>query len=139
MVPVRRTQTWLPDIFNDFFDNTWMEKTNATAPAINIRETETNYEIEVAAPGMTREDFTIKIENNNQLVVSMEKKHEQKEDKKELSAAPRLFCKNIRSIGIIECALTRYWCLFLCGFAILKTPGLLGKKFPLQFWPVALS
>ena len=65
MVPVRRTQTWLPDIFNDFFDNTWMEKTNATAPAINIRETETNYEIEVAAPGMTREDFTIKIENNN--------------------------------------------------------------------------
>ena len=69
MVPVRRTQTWLPDIFNDFFDNTWMEKTN--------------YEIEVAAPGMTREDFTIKIENNNQLVVSMEKKHEQKEDKKE--------------------------------------------------------
>lgn len=55
MVPVRRTQTWLPDIFNDFFDNTWMEKTNATAPAINIRETETNYEIEVAAPGMTRE------------------------------------------------------------------------------------
>ena len=63
MVPVRRTQTWLPDIFNDFFDNTWMEKTNATAPAINIRETETNYEIEVAAPGMTREDFTIKILN----------------------------------------------------------------------------
>ena len=86
MVPVRRTQTWLPDIFNDFFDNTWMEKTNATAPAINIRETETNYEIEVAAPGMTREDFTIKIENNNQLVVSMEKKHEQKEDKKEEQA-----------------------------------------------------
>lgn len=81
MVPVRKTQNWLPDIFNDFFDNTWMEKTNATAPAINIRETETNYEIEVAAPGMTREDFTIKIENNNQLVVSMEKKHEQKEDK----------------------------------------------------------
>ena len=53
--------------------------------------------------------------------------------KKELSAAPRLFCKNIRSIGIIECALTRYWCLFLCGFATLKTPGLLGKNFPCNF------
>lgn len=83
MVPVRRGQNWLPDIFNDFFDNTWMEKTNATAPAINVRETENDYEIEVAAPGMTREDFTIKIENNNQLVVSMEKKQEQKENKKE--------------------------------------------------------
>lgn len=83
MVPVRRSQTWLPDIFNDFFDNNWMEKANATAPAINIHETETNYEIEVAAPGMTKEDFNIKIENNNQLVVTMEKKEDKKEDKKE--------------------------------------------------------
>lgn len=83
MVPVRRTQAWLPDIFNDFFDNNWMEKANATAPAINIKETDTNYEIELAAPGMTKEDFTIKIENGNQLVVTMEKKLEQKEEKKE--------------------------------------------------------
>ena len=36
MMPVRRNnQTWLPSIFNDFFDNEWMEKANATAPAIN--------------------------------------------------------------------------------------------------------
>ncbi len=83
MVPVRRTQNWLPDIFNDFFDNNWMEKANATAPAINIRETENNYEIEIAAPGMTKEDFQIKIENNNQLVVTMEKKSEQEEHKNE--------------------------------------------------------
>ena len=60
-----------------------MEKANATAPAINIRETETNYEVEVAAPGMTKEDFNIKIDNNNQLVVSMEKKEEHEEGKKE--------------------------------------------------------
>ncbi len=83
MVPVRRTQNWLPDIFNDFFDNTWMEKANATAPAINIRETETNYEVEVAAPGMTKEDFNIKVDNNNQLLVSMEKKEEHEDGKKE--------------------------------------------------------
>lgn len=83
MVPVRRAQNWLPDIFNDFFDNDWMERANATAPAINIRETESDYEIEVAAPGMVKEDFAIRIENGNQLVVTMEKKGEQKEDKKE--------------------------------------------------------
>ena len=83
MVPVRRSQNWLPDIFNDFFDNNWMVKANATAPAINIKETKTNYEIEVAAPGMTREDFTIKIENGNQLIVTMEKKEDQKESPKE--------------------------------------------------------
>ena len=52
------------------------------APAINVRETESNYEVEIAAPGMTKEDFQIKIDNNNQLVVSMEKKNEQEEGKK---------------------------------------------------------
>lgn len=82
MVPVRKSQNWLPDIFNDFFDNTWMEKANATAPAINVRETESNYEVEIAAPGMTKEDFQIKIDSNNQLIVSMEKKNEQEEGKK---------------------------------------------------------
>ena len=33
MMPVRRNQNWLPSIFNDFFDNDWMVKANATAPA----------------------------------------------------------------------------------------------------------
>ena len=46
MVPVRRTQTWLPDIFNDFFDNDWMEKANSTAPAINVIESEKDYKID---------------------------------------------------------------------------------------------
>ena len=38
MMPVRRNQNWLPSIFNDFFDNDWMVKANATAPAINVFE-----------------------------------------------------------------------------------------------------
>ena len=38
MMPIRKynNQTWLPSFFNDFFDTDWMEKTNATAPAINV-------------------------------------------------------------------------------------------------------
>ncbi|KAA4382997.1 Hsp20/alpha crystallin family protein, partial [Bacteroides ovatus] len=52
-MPVRRTQSWLPSIFNDFFDNDWMVKANATAPAINVLETEKEYKVELAAPGMT--------------------------------------------------------------------------------------
>ena len=50
MMPVRRTQSWLPSIFNDFFDNDWMVKANATAPAINVLETEKEYKVELAAP-----------------------------------------------------------------------------------------
>jgi len=51
MLPTRKNQGWLPSIFNDFFDNDWMEKANATAPAINVVEHENDYCIEVAAPG----------------------------------------------------------------------------------------
>ena len=82
MVPVRRTQNWLPDIFNDFFDNDWMVRTNATAPAINVLENENSYDIEVAAPGMTKNDFNVHIDENGNLAIEMEKKVENKEEKK---------------------------------------------------------
>ena len=83
MMPVRRTQNWLPSIFNDFFDNDWMVKANATAPAINVFETEKEYKVELAAPGMTKEDFNVRIDEENNLVITMEKKTENKVEKKE--------------------------------------------------------
>lgn len=83
MMPVRRTQNWLPSIFNDFFDNDWMVKANATAPAINVFETEKEYKVELAAPGMTKEDFNVHIDEENNLVISMEKKTDNKEDNKD--------------------------------------------------------
>ena len=82
-MPVRRTQNWLPSIFNDFFDNDWMVKANATAPAINVFETEKEYKVELAVPGMTKEDFNVRIDEDNNLVITMEKKTENKEEKKE--------------------------------------------------------
>lgn len=82
MTPVRRNQNWVPSIFNDFFDNDWMIKANATAPAINVIENEKDYRIELAAPGMSKEDFNIKLDEDNNLVISMEKKNENKEEDK---------------------------------------------------------
>lgn len=88
MMPIKRTygQNWLPNIFNDFFDNDWMVKANATAPSINVIENSKNYIVEVAAPGMTKDDFNIHLTDNNELIISMEKKSENKneEDKKYL-------------------------------------------------------
>ena len=85
MTPIRKynSQNWLPSIFNDFFDTEWMNRTNATAPAINVIETDKDYKVEVAAPGMTKEDFNIHLTENNELVISMEKKNETKEEDKE--------------------------------------------------------
>lgn len=82
MTPMRRNQNWLPSIFNDFFDNEWMERANATAPAINVIENEKDYRVEVAAPGMSKENFNIKLDEDNNLVISMEKKSENKEENK---------------------------------------------------------
>lgn len=81
-MPIRRSQNWLPGIFNDFFGNEWIEKASANAPAINIIENDQNYKVEVAAPGLTKDDFNVKIGQENQLVVSIEKKQESKEDDK---------------------------------------------------------
>lgn len=79
MTPVRRNnQEWLPSIFSDFFDNDWMPRVNATTPAVNVIENETEYKVEVAAPGMTKEDFCVHLADENQLVISMEKKNETK-------------------------------------------------------------
>lgn len=84
MLPVSRkyNQSWLPNIFNDFFDNDWMERTNATAPAINVLENEKSYDLELAAPGMTKEDFKVSLDDEGDLVINMEKKEETKEESK---------------------------------------------------------
>ena len=86
MMPTKRMynndQNWLPTFFNDFFDNDWMMKTNATAPAINGVESDKDYKVEVAAPGMKKEDFNIHLGDNNELIITMEQKNENKEEHK---------------------------------------------------------
>ncbi len=83
MLPVRRnTETWLPEIFNDLFDTAWMGRTNATAPAVNVLDNENSYEIELAAPGLTKEDFKVSLDSDGNLSIVMEKKHNENEDRK---------------------------------------------------------
>ena len=73
--------SWLPEVVNDFFYNNNMPKTNATAPAINVLENENEYIVELAAPGLRKEDFDISINNDGDLVIKMEKKNEVKDEK----------------------------------------------------------
>lgn len=80
MLPVKRTSNWLPGVFNDFFTNDWLEKVNVTSPAINVLETDTSFKVEVAASGMSKDDFNVRIDEDENLVISMEKKEEKKEE-----------------------------------------------------------
>ena len=76
----RYSQNWLPNVFNDFFDNNYMPRVNATAPSINVAEDDKGYHVEVAAPGMTKDDFNIHLDENGDLVINMEKKTENNEE-----------------------------------------------------------
>ena len=75
MLPARRFngQYGLTDVFNDFFDNRNLEKIGVTAPAINVKENDKGYKIEVAAPGMCKDDFKIHLNKEGNLVIDMEK------------------------------------------------------------------
>ena len=77
-----RTNNWIPTVFNDFFDTDFMPRANCTAPAINVKETHKAYVVELAAPGMKKEDFNVHINDEGNLIVKMEKKNENKEEDK---------------------------------------------------------
>lgn len=88
MLPIRtfNDQNWLPSMFNDFFSNDWMPRANATAPSVNVMEDEKEFKVEVAAPGMDKQDFNVQLNSDDQLVIRMEKKakDEKNEGKKYL-------------------------------------------------------
>ena len=76
MLPARRfgSQYGLTDFFNDFFENKALEKVTGTAPAMNVLENEKEYKLEVAAPGMCKDDFKVHLNKDGNLIIEMEKK-----------------------------------------------------------------
>ncbi|MBR1400394.1 MAG: Hsp20/alpha crystallin family protein [Prevotella sp.] len=91
MYPTFARNSWLPTVFNDLFDADFMPKANATAPAINVKETDKEYIVELAAPGMKKEDFDVNINHEGNLVIKMENKHESKEEDKKARYLRREF------------------------------------------------
>ncbi len=86
-----RNSAWLPTVFNDLFDTEFMPKANCTAPAINVKENDKAYTVELAAPGMKKEDFNVHINDDGNLIIKMEQKQEQKEEDKSVRYLRREF------------------------------------------------
>ena len=76
---------WLDTAFNDFFETDWMPRTASTAPAVNVKESEKAFTMEVAAPGLKKEYCKVNINNEGNLVVKIEHKaeHEDKQPEAE--------------------------------------------------------
>jgi HSP20 family protein len=80
----RRNPAWVPSLWNDVFAPDWfggMEKFSQNLPAVNIREGETNFILELAIPGRKKEDFNIEVDQDV-LTISMES-GEEKEEKEQ--------------------------------------------------------
>jgi HSP20 family protein len=90
MTPMMRSN-WIPTVFNDLFDTDFMPKANCTAPAINVKESDKAYTVELAAPGMKKEDFNVHINDEGNLIIKMEQKQETKDEDKSVRYLSREF------------------------------------------------
>ena len=80
-----RRNNWLDSAFNDFFDTDWMPRTATTAPAVNVKESDKAFTMEIAAPGLKKEYCKVNINGEGNLVVKIEHKaeHEEKPEQTE--------------------------------------------------------
>ena len=87
MVPMRNNagnlmnSAWLPRFWNSIFDDNWewLDKTQKMTPAVNVSEDDKAYTVEVAVPGIRKEDCNVRL-NDDTLAVSVECKQETEDD-----------------------------------------------------------
>ena len=83
LFPVMRTSNnWLDNAFNDLFSDSALSRMNSTAPAVNVKDTENAYVMEVAVPGIKKEFCRVNIDDDGNLEIAIENKLEHKEDNK---------------------------------------------------------
>lgn len=77
----------IPSLFDDFFNRDWLDSSlanwrvnGASLPAVNVMETNEDFRIEVAAPGMKRSDFKVELDNN---VLTISSEREDKSEEKD--------------------------------------------------------
>lgn len=102
--PKNAVNPWFTDVFdsiiNDSFRN---ERFVNKIPAVNIAETENDFHIELAAPGLKKEDFKISLDKNV-LSVSAEKKTENVDESKKYSKREYSYNSFVRSFTLPETA-----------------------------------
>ena len=87
MLPILRSRSYLPGCADDYFGRDFLSnfldsETASSMPAVNVMENKNEFMIDIAAPGLEKDDFIIDL-HNNLLTISSEKesKREEKEEK----------------------------------------------------------
>ena len=82
MLPVMFKDSWFPTVFEDFLNTDFMPRANTTAPAVNVKEDEKAYTMELAVPGIKKEYCRVGINEDGNLTIAIENKMEHKEENK---------------------------------------------------------
>ncbi len=92
------------DLFNDFFEGVVSNNvTKSFSPSVNIKESDEGYKLELAAPGLNKEDFKISMENDV-ISISAEKKEEQVEKNEKYTRKEFSYASFKRSFTLPEIA-----------------------------------
>jgi HSP20 family protein len=82
MLPVMFQNSWMPTLFDDFLNTDFMPRAKSTAPAVNVKESEKAYTMELAAPGIKKEYCRVGINEEGNLTIAIENKVEHKQEDK---------------------------------------------------------
>ncbi|MCK0190768.1 Hsp20/alpha crystallin family protein [Arenibacter sp. F20364] len=80
---VKRNNVMFPSLMNEILRPDWVggvDNFKDSAPAANVKETESEYLLELAVPGRKKEDFNVEIDNDILTISSEVKSEENKED-----------------------------------------------------------
>jgi HSP20 family protein len=92
------------DVFESIFNDTFLNDRMVTrVPAVNISESENNYHVELAAPGLKKEDFKLNLERN-QLTISVETSSNQQDNQKNYNKREYSYSSFVRSFTLPESA-----------------------------------
>lgn len=86
---MRTTRNFNNSVFNALYgmleNETWVSRsTGGAIPAINIIESDSEYELEYAVPGMSKEDFSLQVDSENRLIIAVEKETKPSTEKRYL-------------------------------------------------------
>lgn len=106
----RKNSDWLPSVFEDIFRTDWLTENAGTnnvgmnVPAVNIRDNEDSFLVELAAPGKKKEDFNIELDNDVLTISSGEKQESTSEEEGKFTRREFSFSSFTRSFTLPETA-----------------------------------
>ncbi len=95
------SRPWLGDFFGEDLAG-WLGMRERLLPAVNVCEDEKNYQVDVVAPGLRKEDFRINVDQDHILTISGESSQQTSHDGKQYNRKEYSYSSFARSFYLPE-------------------------------------